>query len=85
MCDGAEGLANVGGVGDVAMGGEEDGADALGVGSVAVWGVGGVDGAGRFGGAHVSYALFLGGCARAGGRAEAEALSFEESSAVLKQ
>jgi hypothetical protein len=39
------------------------------------------------GGAHVSEALFVGGCAGAGGRAEAEAerMSFEEFSAVMKQ
>ena len=33
--DGAEGLANVGGVGDVAVSGEKDGAQAGGVGGVA--------------------------------------------------
>lgn len=36
MRDGTEGLANVGGVGDIAMGAEEDGAQACGVGGVAV-------------------------------------------------
>lgn len=40
VCDGAEGLAYVGGVGDVAVGGEEDGADAVDVPGVAVGGVG---------------------------------------------
>lgn len=38
--DGAEGLAYVGGVGYVAVGGEEDGAEAGGVGCVADVGVG---------------------------------------------
>lgn len=37
--DGAEGLAYVGGVGDVAVGGEKDGAQASGVGGVAEVGV----------------------------------------------
>lgn len=37
--DGAEGLANVRGVGDVAVGGEKDGAQASGVGGVAEIGV----------------------------------------------
>lgn len=39
--DGAEGLANVGRVGDVAVGGEKDGAQTGGVGGVAEVGVGG--------------------------------------------
>ena len=39
MRDGAEGLANVGGVGDVAMRGAENGADAGGVGGVPEGGV----------------------------------------------
>ena len=39
MRDGAEGLADVGGVGDVAVGGEEDGAEAGGVGGVPEGGV----------------------------------------------
>lgn len=45
MCDGAERLAYVGGVGDVAVGGEEDGTNAVDVTGVAVVGVGRVDGA----------------------------------------
>jgi len=48
--DGAEGLADVGGVGDVAVGGEEDGAQAGGVGGVADVGIGGGGGAGEGGG-----------------------------------
>lgn len=40
VCDGAEGLAYVGGVGDVAVRGEEDGADAVDVSGVPVGGVG---------------------------------------------
>lgn len=47
MGDGAEGLADIGGVGDVAVSGEEDGAQAGGVGGVADVGVGGGGGAGR--------------------------------------
>ena len=39
--DGAEGFADVGGVGNVAVGAEEDGAEAGGVGCVADVGVGG--------------------------------------------
>lgn len=39
MRDGPEGLAYVGGVGYVAVGGEEDGAQAVGVAGVAVGGV----------------------------------------------
>lgn len=46
VSDGAEGLADVGGVGDVAVGGEEDGAEAGGVGGVADVAVGGGGGAG---------------------------------------
>jgi len=45
--DGAEGLADVGGVGDVAVGGKEDGAQAGGVGGVADVAVGGGGGAGE--------------------------------------
>ena len=43
--DRAEGLADVGGVGYVAVGAEEDGAEAGGIGGVAEVGVGGVGGA----------------------------------------
>ena len=46
--DGAEGFADVGGVGYVAVGGEEDGAEARGVGCVAEVGVCGFFGAGRW-------------------------------------
>ena len=46
VCDGAEGLADFRGVGDVAVGGEEEGADAVCVGGVAVRGFSGVYGAG---------------------------------------
>jgi len=45
--DGAEGFADVGGVGNVAVGGEEDGAEASGVGGVADVGIGGGGGAGE--------------------------------------
>lgn len=38
--DGAERFPNVGGVCDIPMGGEEDGADAIGVCGIAVWGFG---------------------------------------------
>jgi hypothetical protein len=40
VCDGAEGLAYVGGVGDIAVGGQEDGANAVDVTGVSVRGVG---------------------------------------------
>jgi hypothetical protein len=40
VCDRAEGLAYVGCVGDVAVGGEEEGAEAVGVTGIAVGGVG---------------------------------------------
>ena len=46
VSDGPEGLADVGGVGDVAVGAEEDGAQAGGIGCVADVGVGGFAGAG---------------------------------------
>ena len=42
VCDGAEGFADFRGVGDVAMSREEESADAVGVGGVAVGGVCGV-------------------------------------------
>lgn len=47
MGDGAEGLANVGGVGNIAMGGEKDRPQAIGVTGVPVGGFFGVDGAER--------------------------------------
>ena len=45
MGDGAEGFANVGGVGDIAMSGEKYGAQAIGVTGVPIGGFFGVDGA----------------------------------------
>lgn len=45
VCDGAEGFAHVGGVGYVAVGGEEDGAEAGCVGGVTDVGIGGFSGA----------------------------------------
>jgi hypothetical protein len=47
VCDWAEGFAYVGCVGDIAMGGEEDGAESNGVSGVSVWSVGGIYGAVR--------------------------------------
>lgn len=45
MGDWAEGFANVGGIGDVAVGGEKDCADAVCVASVSIVGIGGIHGA----------------------------------------